>query len=124
MYRYYDPNPNGYGGEYGDCVIRAISKLFHCSWDEAFIQLSIQAYKMKRIMTDNITWGSYLKEHDYIKEILAETITIREFCKQFDEGKYALATGSHVVAAINGDYFDSWDSGNEPILYLWREKDE
>lgn len=122
MYIYYDPNPNGYGGEYGDCVIRALSKLFSYSWDEAFVQLSIQAYKMKRIMTDNITWGSFLKAHGYVKEILSETITVKEFCNQFDTGKYALATGSHVVAAINGDYFDSWDSGNEPILYLWREK--
>ena len=48
-------------------------------------------------------------------------MTINEFCKQFDSGKYALATGSHVVAAINGDFFDAFDSGYEPILYLWRE---
>ena len=122
MYVFYNPNP--YYLDTGDCVIRALSKLFNISWDDAFAQLSVQAYKMKRIMTDNITWGTFLKQRGYTKEILSETLTIREFCKQFDTGKYALATGSHVVAAINGDFFDSFDSGSEPILFLWRLKDE
>ena len=39
------------------------------------------------------------------------------------EGKYLLATGTHVVTVIDGDYYDTWDSGDEiPIYYFTKEE--
>jgi hypothetical protein len=33
-----------------------------------------------------------------------------------------VGTGTHVVAVIDGDYYDAWDSGNEVIdRYFTRE---
>ena len=37
-----------------------------------------------------------------------------------DSSKYLIGTGSHAVAVIDGDYYDSWDSGNEIPAYFWR----
>lgn len=35
------------------------------------------------------------------------------------EGKYLLFVGGHVVAAINGNYYDTWDSGDRTIIYYF-----
>ena len=46
--------------------------------------------------------------------------TVRAFCKKYPEGVYVIGTGTHAVAVIDGDYYDSWDSGNEIPTYFWR----
>jgi len=122
VYVAYNPNPNFL--DTGDCVIRAISKLMGYDWDRAFIELSIQAYLLKRPLEDNVTWGEYLRNNGYKKEILPDCpgcFSVRDFCAQYNVGSYAVATGSHVVAVIDGDYYDSWDSGDEILVYLWRK---
>ena len=44
-----------------------------------------------------------------------------QFSYDHPEGEYILGTGNHVVTVINGDYYDTWDSGNEiPIYYFER----
>lgn len=34
-------------------------------------------------------------------------------------GRYLLALDQHVVAVVDGDYYDTWDSGNEIPIYYW-----
>ena len=31
-----------------------------------------------------------------------------------------IGTGKHAVAIIDGNYYDSWDSGNEIPSFFWR----
>jgi len=38
----------------------------------------------------------------------------------FPKGTYIIGTGSHAVAIINGDYYDSWDSGDEIPSFFFR----
>ena len=46
---------------------------------------------------------------------------VRALAMAFDhpKGIYVVATGSHVVAVVNGDYYDSWDSGDEIVAYYF-----
>jgi hypothetical protein len=30
-----------------------------------------------------------------------------------------IGTGTHVVAVIGGDYYDTWDSGEKVVLYYF-----
>ena len=39
------------------------------------------------------------------------------------KGTYVLGTGNHVVAVVNGDYYDMWDSGDEIPAYVWYKKE-
>jgi hypothetical protein len=32
---------------------------------------------------------------------------------------YVLGIGDHVVCAVNGDWYDAWDSGAEIPAYYW-----
>ena len=77
--------------------------------------------------SSNEVWGAYLKKIGYIRELIPNTCpdcyTVKEFCLDHPRGKYLLATGSHVIAVINGNYYDTWDSGDEiPIYYFTKEE--
>lgn len=119
-------NANPYKKSVGDCVIRAISVAENKEWDDIFLELMLKSYVMKDIPSSNEVWNSYLKDTGYSRYIIPNTCpdcyTIKDFAKDNPVGKYILATGTHVVAVIDGKYIDTWDSGNEvPIYYFEKE---
>lgn len=119
-------NANPYKKSVGDCVIRAISVAENKEWDDIFLELMLKSYVMKDIPSSNEVWGSYLKDIGYSRYIIPNTCpdcyTIKDFAKDNPVGKYILATGTHVIAVIDGNYIDTWDSGNEvPIYYFEKE---
>jgi hypothetical protein len=122
-YRYFNPNPNFHNN--GDCVIRAISKIMNQSWDKTYFELCVEGYLQKDWGDSNRVWDAYLRGCGFLRRVIPNTCpdcyTIKDFCYDHPLGEYILATGSHVVAVIDGDYYDSWDSGNEvPIFYYTR----
>ena len=122
-----ETNPNPIHKLVGDCVIRAISILENRSWDYTFIELCVHAYSMSDMPSSNEVWGSYLKSLGYTRNIIPNTCpacySVRQFCNEYPIGRYLLATGTHVVAVIDGDYYDTWDSGHEiPIYYFTKEE--
>ena len=54
----------------------------------------------------NNVWGSYLRDIGYKRYIIPNTCpdcyTVRDFCIEHAHGRYILATGSHVVAVVDG----------------------
>lgn len=122
-YKYYNPNPHH--KIRGDCVIRAICKAMNQSWDRTYVELCTQGFLMKDWGDSNEVWDSYLRGCGFVRKVIPNTCpdcyTVREFCKDYPYGIYILATGSHVVAVVSGNYYDSWDSGSEvPIYYYER----
>jgi hypothetical protein len=75
--------------------------------------------------TNNV-WGMYLSrmgmEQFLLPESCPKCVTVRAFCKRFPTGTYVIGTGGHAVTVIDGDYYDSWDSGSEVPSYFWRAK--
>ncbi len=126
-YVFYNPNPAG--KFVGDCVIRAISKTENISWEQAFIDIVLEAYNLYDMPSSNYVWGSYLKSKGYVRKNLPDTCpdcyTARDFCNEHrDNKKYIIATGTHVIAVgPNGNLYDSWDSSDEIVTHYW-EKEE
>ena len=127
MYVRFNPNPFGTDFHTGDCVIRALSKLLDKTWDQVYVDLTLQGYGMGLMPSANAVHQSYLRQYGYyihpISNSCPDCITVREFSKLFPKGKYILATGDHVVALIDGDYFDSFDSGDEIVSYVFSKGD-
>lgn len=122
-------NPNPLQKSTGDCVIRAISILLNKTWDEVYVMLCVYGYMLKDWGQSNAVWERYLYDLGFQKGLIPNTCpdcyTVKDFCRDVSgmEGEYLLATGSHVVTVKDGgNYFDSWDSGNEtPIYYYWKQ---
>jgi len=122
MYINFNPNPKQ--KRVGDCVIRAICKVLDMDWDDVYIQLCLQGFKMKDMASSNPVWGSYLKQRGFLQVTIPNTcpdcFTVDDFCKEHPEGVFVLGTGTHVVAVVDGDYYDAWDSGKEIPVYYFR----
>lgn len=119
-------NPNPEGNRVGDCVVRAISTATGYDWEQAYIELAIQGFILKDMPSSNHVWASYLLSKGYERETIPNTCpecyTVRDFCCDNPVGNFILGTGTHVIAVIDGDYYDTWDSGDEvPIFYFRKE---
>ena len=117
-------NPNPLGKQTGDCVVRAISIALDQSWRETFRELCKVGEIECDMPSSNFIWGIYLKKRGarqfLLPENCPECITVRAFAEIYPQGVYVIGTGSHAVCVIDGDWYDSWDSGTEVPTYFWK----
>lgn len=122
MYVHVNPNPNGLYND--DCLIRAISIITKRSWDDIYIHLCLEGFIMKNMPSTWKVWSTFLRSigfMDYpVLDRCPDCYTVRDFCYDNPIGEFILATGTHVIAVINGDYYDAWDSGDELPVAVWR----
>ena len=127
MYEFYNPNPVRPEGGAGDCAIRAISKAMEISWEKAYVMLSVNGFLMGEIPNSDLVWGSVLRQHGFIREIVPNTCpdcyTVEDFCTDHPEGTFVVKSQDHVATVVDGRLFDSWDSSMNTPIYVWR-KDE
>ena len=123
-YVYFNPNPAGQ--RVGDCVIRAISKLTGQDWEQTYIGVAVQGYISYDMPSSNAVWAEYLRRRGFRRYVIPDTCpdcyTVKDFCIDNPQGAFLLATGSHVVAVVDGDYYDAWDSGSEVPIYFWTKE--
>lgn len=121
MFVIFNPNPNN--KRVGDCVVRAISKAVDLSWEDTYIELTIQGYIMGDLLSSNSVWGAYLKAKGFVRDVVPsncpDCYTIDEFAREHPKGIYVVGTGSHAVCVIDGDIYDAWDSSNEQPIYFY-----
>lgn len=120
-------NANPISNRVEDCGIRAVSTALGVSWDDAFDMLAHNAKQMGNVMHSNAVIGSVLRQHGFNRGIIPndcpDCYTIEDFCNEYPRGVYVVGTGTHVVAVIDGNVFDTWDSSNETPLYFWYRKE-
>lgn len=120
MYKNFNANPKLKRAS--DCTVRAISKVVNRPWEEIYIELCGEGLLCYDMPTANHVWGSYLVKKGFERKSAPSCpncYTVSQFCDEHHIGSYVLALQGHVVAAIDGDYFDTWDSGDEVVLYHW-----
>lgn len=123
-YVYFNPNPAG--KRVGDCVIRAICKLTRQNWHTVYWNIAEQGARLFDMPSSNNVWASYLRELGYRRFAIADNCpdcySVRDFCIDYPNGRFLLATGSHVVTVIDGNYYDAWDSGSEIPVFFWTKE--
>lgn len=126
MYVYANPNPGN--KTVGDCVIRALSLLLDLSWDQVYDELTDLGHEMYDMPSSNQVWSEYLYTKGYSRSIIPDTCPfcyrVCDFCDDHLSGRYLLAMGTHVVTVIDGDYYDTWDSGQEIPIYYFKRRNK
>ena len=117
-------NPNPKGARVGDCVIRALSLALKKPWKEIYTELAVYGYSMSDMPSANAVWDAMLRDHGLIRKGIPDKCgsgcyTVKDFCRDNPQGLFVLGTGNHVVTVINGDYMDTWDSGEEIPMYYY-----
>lgn len=124
-YKPYNPNPRG--KRVGDCVIRAISKATGQDWTTTYAGVVLKGYEMADMPSADYVWGEYLKDRGFRRYAVPEnygvSYTVDTFSYEHPEGTYILAIGGHVVCVVDGDYYDSWPSGEEIPVYYWSKEE-
>ena len=125
MYIHYNPNPRGL--RVGDCAVRAASKAAGETWGSTYAALCALGYDCGDMPNANHVWGRYLHERGFTRHALPDTCpicyTVADFCREHPRGVYVLGIGDHVVCAVDGDWYDAWDSSAEIPAYYWERED-
>lgn len=121
-------NPNPVGLKVGDCVVRALSKALGQKWEETYIDLCVEGCLRCDMPSANAVWGAYLRrkgfERDIVPNSCPDCYTVEDFCADHPNGTYILALDGHVVSVVDGQYFDTWQSGREVPIYYWHRKED
>lgn len=118
-FQYYQPNPSG--RNVGDCTVRALSKALGQTWEKTFVGLCLEGFMLGDMPSANSVWGSYLRRNGYQRNLAPDDITVSEFSDSNSNGVYILALSGHVVCVVDNVLYDSWNSGNEIVLYFWQK---
>ena len=118
---YYQPNINSCN----DCSIRAFSKIFNCSWNEAFDIISIGAKHRHLNMSCETVLLDLLENNDYKSIYIGDKKY--SFCKVVKRLEsisglggvpYAIFSSDHMCACMDGKLYDSWDSRTDICTWL------
>lgn len=125
MYQHYQPNPRKIQTD--DCVIRALTKALDVDWDTASVYAIVQQIRDSDMYFKNYVWGNLLLRNGFTKHHIPDTcpdcFTVEDFAKEHPQGLYILGTGEHAVAVVDGDWYDTFDSGAMiPIVYYEKER--
>ena len=127
-YVYYQPNLKDIKDETGDCQIRALCKVFNVWWAEAFdmtipICRELQTYT---VFDSNIKQTKEAMNRlgfDYTgisNKRGTKRPTVDSFAKDHPTGRYVLSLANHVVAVVDGKYYDTWDCGKKSLYGYYK----
>lgn len=124
-YQFFNPNP--LGKFVGDCTIRAICAVTGLDWYEIHRQQSDLSRIMADMPSSDDVWWELLRLHGFRKVKLLDSCpdcyTVADFSYDHPSGLFVLGPKEHAIAVIDGDWYDTWDSGaTVPLYYLRREK--
>lgn len=124
MYRNLNLNP--FHRRADDCTVRAIAKVLNKPWEEVYADLCLEGLRFYDMPSANHVWGYYLRKNGFVRHIIPDSCpqcyTVREFAEDHPQGKYILALHGHLVCVIDGDWFDTWDSGDKIPVYYWERE--
>lgn len=108
----------------GDCAVRALAAATYSTWEDTYDDLCTTGFQMCDMPSSNEVISAYMRKRGFKKHLIdIPRYTIAEFADDHPKGVYVLGTGTHVVAVIDGNYIDVWDSGCETPVYYYEKGD-
>ena len=120
-------NPNPTGRRVGDCAVRALSAALGISWEDAYNLVADAGYLMGDMPASDSVWGAVLRQNGFYRKAISnrcpDCYTADDFSRDHPHGVYVLGFGGHVATVIDGNIYDTWDSGREIPIYYWYRKE-
>ena len=128
-YQYYQPNKKDLKDKYGDCVIRALTKVLNMEWMEVFEDMIPFCREYQALHNNQIVYTEYLKSKGFkyvgiSNKKGSKRPTPKTFAKAHKIGTYFVTVANHVVAIVDGIYYDTWDSGEKSMYGYWEKTKE
>ena len=125
-FKYYQPNKKDIKDEYGDCVIRSLTKVLDKSWHEVFDELVPIARECQCMPNMRTAYEIYLERKGFKYVGISnkkgtKRPTVESFTKAHKHGTYILRVAHHLVASVDGMYFDTWNSGSKSLYGYWEK---
>lgn len=116
---YFQPNKKDVKDKVGDCQIRALANALGKTWVEVF-DLITPICREQQVM--DIFSCDLNKTKDALASLGFQYTgvsnkkgtkrpTVDSFAKDHKTGTYIASVAHHVVAVVDGKYYDTWDSG-------------
>jgi len=125
-YVYFNNNPQNQ--RVGDCAVRAVSKALGKTWEDAYSALCSTGFEYCDMPSSNYVWGMLLRRYGFnqkmIPSICPNCTTVARFAEEHPNGRYVLACQNHVVCVDSGNWYDSWDSSDEIVLYYFEKQED
>ena len=123
-YKYYQPNSKDLKDKYGDCVIRALTKVTSKEWMQVFEELVPIAKGFQCMPNSKPCYEAYLTQNGFTYQGISNAKgtkrpTVDRFAKDHPQGVYFLRVAHHCVAVVDGIYYDTWDSGAMSLYGYW-----
>ena len=122
-FEYFQPNDH----ICGDCGIRAVAKALNCTWEESLTKLYNAAMVIKDAPSSREAIDKVLKDNGF-KWVPTnpkrgeKRPTVSGFANEHKDGTYVFNVSSHIVSAVDGKYYDIWDSGDKSLYGYWEKK--
>ena len=121
-------NPNPADRRVGDCAVRAVSRAICEDWEKTYTMIAMNGFSMGDMPSSNAVWGSVLRQYGFKRTTIPnrcpECYTIADFARDNTKGLFVIGTEGHVVAVQDGDWYDTWDSGEKVPVYVWYKDSE
>ena len=129
-FKYY--NANSKDVRKGDCSVRAMSLAYGLEYDEVYHELKqMQKSSGTSLYNTLSNIHAYIKKHGGkalhdLVDADGDTLTVFEFAELHKSGTYLLLTSRsensrihHIIACIDGDIYDTWDSMDEWVQEVY-----
>ena len=121
-YKYYQPNKKDIKDKYGDCTIRALTKVLDKTWLEVYDLVSPYE-REEQCSLSGFTLEMYkrvYKEFGLVYQGISNKKgstrpTVKRFAKDHPKGTYILRIAGHHVTCKDGKYYDTWDCGDRSL---------
>ena len=122
MFQYCNPHPKG--KRVGDCIKRAYVIASSINYHDMTIMLNRfkkqcgDTHNYWKLFVEQVLLGTKNKG-DMQHEFYGRRYTVNEWAKWWDNDTCVLRCSKHLVATKNGDYLDTWDSGEKGVYIAW-----
>ena len=128
LYQYYQPNEKDIKDKYGDCVIRALTKVLNKTWLQVFDELVPISREIQAMPNMKTCYETYLTQQGFKYYGISnrkgsKRPTVESFTKDHKKGVYYLNVANHCVAVVDGKYYDTWNCGHKSLYGYWTKEE-